>query len=395
MAYGQSSGVDTYQPFAQDLVLDALERCQIYAPETKHMTSARRSANLILTSKWSNRGINLWRMDAEPTIIPLPEGILSFNLTQDVVAMFDTYCRQYPMNQPNSLTLDFSTTIGSASVLIGIPNAGVAVGNYINIAVQVSVGGLILYGFYPVISTPSPNSVTISAASVAAGLVTSGGTVPAFTTTNGSATITVLLANHGLLAGQPFVVPVATTVGSLAIQGSYTVNTVVDMNRFTITANANANSGQTVLENSGQAYIATQTQNASPTDVLMTPISRNDYAAQSNKLNPGRPNLYWYEKQIIPIIKIWPVTDNTGPYELRTYLMRQIETVNPTGGETLNLPQRMLYPFTAELASDLSIKFAPKSYPLLKAEAQEAWNDASATDVENVTTSIMPQFSRP
>lgn len=394
MAYGQSSGVTTWAPFGSDLVLDALERCEIYAPETKHMTSARRSANLILTSKFSNRGLNLWKIDDEPTAFTLLEGVVKYDLTSDVVAMLDTYRRQYQMNAAASATMDFTTTLNSKTVTIGLANAGVVVGGYVQIAMQVSIGGVVLFGYYAVQSTPTVNIFTITAADAATSAVPNGGVAPVFTTTSGSATVAVYFPNHGYVAGTPFQVPVSTTVGGLQLSGLYTVTVATDANNFSFVAGGEATSADTATENGGEAYIATQDLQGEPTDILMTPISRNDYAAQSNKTNPGAPTTYWYNKQISPTIRVWPAPDATGPYELRTYLMRQIETLNPTGGETMNLPQRFLYVFVAELASDLSIKFAPKKYPLLKAEAKEAWDDASATDIENVTTTIMPNFSR-
>lgn len=393
MAYGQSSGVTTYNPFGSDLVLDALERCEIFAPETRHMTSARTSANLILASKFSNRGLNLWKIDDEPTAFTLFEGVVKYNFTPDVIAMCDTYRRQYQMNAAAAAPMNFTTLAGSKTVTIGLTNAGVVVGGYVQIAMQVSVGGIVLFGFYAVQSTPDVDTLTIDAADEATvGIF--GGVAPVFTTTAGSSVVAVYFPNHGYVAGAPFQVPVSTTVGGLQLSGTYTVTVATDLNNFSFVAGGQATSNGSATENAGEAYIATQDLQGDLTDILMTPISRNDYAAQSNKTNPGAPTNYWYNKQINPTVRVWPAPDATGPYELRTYLMRQIQSLNPSGGETTDLPQRFLYVFVAELAVDLSIKFAPAKYQLLKAEAKEAWDDASATDVENVSTYIVPQFSR-
>lgn len=392
MAYGQPSGVTTYDPLASDLVLDALERCDIYAPETRHMTSARRSANLILSSKYSNKGINLWKVDDEPTAFTMNEGVIAYDLTSDVVGMFDTYRRQYQMNAAASSTMDFTTTLNSKTVTVGLTNAGVVVGGYVQVAMQVAVGGIILFGFYAVQSTPTVDSFTISAADAAASSVSHGGVAPIFTTTSGSATISVHLPSHGYAAGEPFQVPVSTTVGGVQIQGVYTITTVTDADNFTFVGPSTATSADTATENGGEAYLATQNLQGQPTDILMTPISRNDYAAQSNKFAPGAPTTYWCSRQRTPVVRVWPAPDSNGPYEMRTYLMRQINVVNPTGGQTLDMPQRFLFPFTCDLATDLSIKFAPKKYAMLKSEAQEAWDDASASDVEHTSSFFVPNF---
>lgn len=392
MAYGEPSGTTNYVPLGSDLVLDAYERCSIYSLESKHMFSARRSANLLLTSKWSNVGINLWKIDESPTVIPLAEGIVTYQLTSDVIAMFDTYRRQYQMNTAVSQNCAFSTTINTPDVTVDLGDTSVAVGSYLGFPVQVSVGGIIVYGFYKVTATPTATSATFTAATDATATVVSGGVVPVFSTTADSTSVNVELPDHGYVSGEPFVVAVSTTVGGIQLFGSYTIASVVDADNFTIAATSPALSTGSAAENAGQCQVSTQNVSAPPIDILMTPISRNDYAAQSNKLNPGAPTTYWYQKLITPQFNLWPVTDGTGPYELRTYCMRQIQDFNPMNGQTLDMPQRLWYAFTLDLARDLAMKFAQKMYALLKAEAQEAWDDASATDVENTSTFMVPNF---
>ena len=392
MTYGQSSNTTAFSPFVSDIVLDALERCSIYAPETKHLTSARRSLNLLLTSKWSNSGLNLWRISE--LVTPLTQGITTYNLTSDIVSVMDTYRRQYQMNAAVSAAVNFSTLINTPTVTVNLANAGVAVGGYFAVTVPVSIGGIVLLGFYQVVSTPSANQFTITAAANATSSVTNGGAVPVFTSTVSSTAVNVLLNNHGLLAGQPFVVQVSTSLGGTTVFGSYSVATVVDANNFTITLASAANSNDTESENGGQGYFASQNTTTSPTDILMTPWSRNDYAAMADKFAPGPPTVYWVDRTITPSVTVWPVTDATGPYEMRSYIMRQIQDANPVGGQTLNLVQRAYYACTLDLARDLAMKFSPKLYPVLKQEALDAWTDMTSEDVEHVSSFLIPSFPR-
>ena len=390
MAYGQSSGTQTYNPFASDLLIDAYERCGIYALESKHLQSGRRSMNLLLTSAWSNRGINLFKMTE--IIQPLPQGVSQFFLSRAVASVYDCYRRQYQMNAALSYALAFTTSIGSPNVTIAIPGNSSPVGSYIGIAIPVAVGGLILYGFYQVIATPTANSVTVVAAQNATGNVTAGGAVPAFTTTLGSQTVSVALTAHGYVPGQSFPVGLSTQVGGVTLFGNYVIQAVTDADHFTILANANALSGATVSENAGQASISTQDVAAPYTDILLSSLSRDQYVAIANKTAPGPPTLLWVNKQIIPQFTIWPVTDATGPYEIHCWCLEQIQDVNPSRGQTLDLPPRMFYALVADLARDLSIKWAPARYTTLKAEATQAWAEAEGTDVENASTFIVPQL---
>jgi hypothetical protein len=159
-----------------------------------------------------------------------------------------------PIVQVSNIAVHFSTTSGSSAVTIAdsfAPNAG----DWMNLITQVSVGGLVLSGYYQVQTTGSGN-YTITAASKATATVTNGGAVPSFTTTNSSSTVTVLLANHGFTAGvSSFNVPISTGVGGVTLNGPYAVATVVDSSHFTIIAATSATSGATVSLNGGQAQI--------------------------------------------------------------------------------------------------------------------------------------------
>lgn len=323
MAYGQSSGTTNFDPDAASMVIDAFERCGLYQLDVKHLVSARRSSNLLLVSDWSNRSVNLWKIDTVPTIIDMVQGAATYLMPTDTVAMFDTYIQISPNGAPD----DVGTVI---PLLVG---------------------------------TPIPQASFLA-------------------TTLGSNIVRVTWPSNGLplLTVVSLLVPVV--VGGLTLGGDYTIGTIIDANNFTINVTFDATSSQTIQINSTLG-----------TNVLMTPISRNDYAAISYKASQGQPTSYWYQKEIQPQVNVWPTPDGGGPYQLCTYLMRQIQDVNPSGGQTLNLVQRMYYAFVADLARDLSIKWAPDRYALLAQEAASAWDRASATDVENSSTFVLPNLS--
>jgi hypothetical protein len=62
----------------------------------------------------------------------------------------------------------------------------------------------------------------------------------AFSTTNGSPTITVAYANHGLVPGNALAVVTPVAIGGLVLLGFYFVASVIDANTFTFTALQNA-----------------------------------------------------------------------------------------------------------------------------------------------------------
>lgn len=394
---GPASGTTAWSPPITDLVIDAFERCGLSATqlETKHLFSARRSSNFVCV-RFANRGVNLWRVDATPTLITLTQGVSVYPLPSDTVTMLDTYRRQYQLGAAVNLTPAFLTTLGYSAVTVTQADNGAVAGNFIQIAVPVAIGGLVLYGFYAVQSVTGTDTYTILASATATSSA-SGGVVPLFTTAIDSSSVTVTLANHGYLSGQLFSVQVSTLVGGITLSpGPYTITSVTAANTFVINAGYSAGTVDSQYENDGQTQIssqATQGGTAAYTDIIMTPLSRNDYAAIPNKATQAQPTTYWFNKQISPFLTVWPAPDQNGPYQIQTYLMRQIEDVNPVALQTMNLPYRFGYAFVAALAADLAIKWAADRAEGLKAVADEAWIEASDADREAVSLFLLPDFS--
>ena len=120
-----------------------------------------------------------------------------------------------PQTTTVNVTVDFSTTSGSDEVTV--TDTGRNADNYdvVDIQTQISVGGLILFGLYP-ITAVGANTYKIFARNqfgdpqLATATVTNGGAVPQFFATTGSDFVTVYLEDHGYQAGDTFPVLVAT-----------------------------------------------------------------------------------------------------------------------------------------------------------------------------------------
>lgn len=125
-----------------------------------------------------------------------------------------------PQTLTSSFAPNFSTTIGSNVVNVTDPNiTNVTVFDSVFFNTPISVGGLILSGLYPIQSITGVSSYTINASANATATVASGGAVPTFTTTNGSATVQVNFSNHGLAVGGDISFPIATTGNGVTISG--------------------------------------------------------------------------------------------------------------------------------------------------------------------------------
>jgi|SRR5690242_17610331 len=140
------------------------------------------------------------------------------------------------------------------------------------------------------------------------------------------------------------------------------------------------------------AYRSTTTAGVQ-TDIFMTPISRDDYAAYPQKSTPGPPNQYWFNRQITPTVTTYPVADNAGPYTLNYYACISVQDANLPNGETPGIPNRWFDAMCSGLAWRVSKVYAPDKTASLKTDYDEAWRTAATQDIENVPIRIVPKMS--
>jgi hypothetical protein len=159
-----------------------------------------------------------------------------------------------------------ATPTPSSIVTITAAGSGLDAYDAVDIRTQISVGGLILFGLYPVIPVSS-SQFQIQARDIfgnpayPTSNVTGGGAVPAFSFSSGSAAVTVTLANHGLQVGDTFPILVSASVGGIVLYGSYTVASLspsTPNDAFVINA-SNAASTTPTLSATGNGTTATLT----------------------------------------------------------------------------------------------------------------------------------------
>jgi hypothetical protein len=388
-----TSGTYTWGLDNSQIIVEAFSRLGVHPTSLtrEHFISAGRSLNLALQS-FSNKGVNLWQV--ELISIPLIQGVATYNLPSNLVNILDAYIETYSLQTTISQVPNFSTVSTSNTVTLGIINHGLVANNWINVVIPVSIGGIIIQGLYQVTTVLNANTFTITVTSAATATVNNAGALPVFTATNNSASISVSLANHGLLPGNTFTVQETTMVDGQILEGPYIISTVVDANTFTFVVTNASSSNDTEPENSGNSVILTQLNSQQPFDRILTSISRTDYASQPDKLLQGPPTTFWFDRlSPIPTLTTWYVADGNGPYVIFAYCMRRIMDASYTGGQLPDLPYRFLDAVCADMALRLARKYAPALVQMLAAEAQEAWNLASVEDRERVEMFICPNLS--
>jgi hypothetical protein len=163
-----------------------------------------------------------------------------------------------PQTKVSDFAPNFSTTVGSASVLVTDGNINtVTTYDSVFFNTPVEVGGIVLSGLYPIDTVTGVHSYRITAATKATALVNNGGAVPVFTTGINSSNVSVGFPGHGLGAApqNTIVFPIPTNANGITIQGLYTATSITDANNFIIPANAQATAAGAVPMNGGNAEI--------------------------------------------------------------------------------------------------------------------------------------------
>jgi hypothetical protein len=141
------------------------------------------------------------------------------------------------------------------------------------------------------------------------------------------------------------------------------------------------------------AYIRIDNGSAPPTDRLILPVSRTEYASYPNKEQQGFPTVYWQDRLISGNVTLWPVPDGYSAQTLRYYRARQLQDSEFAGGQTIEIPYLWFDAFADAMAYRLARIWAPAMAPALKAVADESYNIADAQNVETASQYISPMMS--
>lgn len=279
-----------------DFSVEIFERIGIDAPSPKHYNSLRRTMNLV-QARWSNRGINLWKVVLNT--ISLVPGQATYTLPLNLIDMLDTYIQ--------------------------------GVGD--------SVSG---------------ESYVTDGNTVSGGLLDGTGA----TVTDGTQGFPPNLPGN-LIGGGP---------------GFYLIDSAGNPQVDSVSGFGTTQWGF---------------------DIILTPLSRSDYAEIPNKLIQGRPTSFWFNRTNAPTVTLWPVPNGTVSNTLSYYATYQMADAQMTdiGAQSPDIPYRMLMAYVADVAADMAMKYAPDKAEGLMALAKECWEEAATEDTEKTPLRVQPLVS--
>ncbi len=137
------------------------------------------------------------------------------------------------------------------------------------------------------------------------------------------------------------------------------------------------------------AVLRTDVGTTNQADITVGRVSRDQYLTTPSKNTQARPSQYYVDRQITPIIKIWPVPDSVQLYTLvydRLYRIQDADSPD----NTLEVPFRFYPCLAAGLAYYLALKRAPDRVGLLKQAYEEEFDRAATEDRDRANLSLTP-----
>ena len=125
------------------------------------------------------------------------------------------------------------------------------------------------------------------------------------------------------------------------------------------------------------------------TDISLSRISRDAYLSISNKNSTGKPTQFYVDRQINPIVKLWPTPDSVETYTLIFDRLVRMDDAD-AATNTLDVPFRFYPCLAAGLAYYIALKRAPERVQILKAVYEEEFERAASEDRDRATLSLTP-----
>ena len=127
------------------------------------------------------------------------------------------------------------------------------------------------------------------------------------------------------------------------------------------------------------------------TDYGIQRLSRDDFINIPNKTQQSRSSQWFLNRQITPVLQLWPVPDNSTDQVIFNRLVRLDDADTPTN--TVQIPFRFYPALAAGLAYYLSIKKAPDRMQILKAVYEEEMQRAMDEDRDRASFNVVPSFA--
>jgi len=134
----------------------------------------------------------------------------------------------------------------------------------------------------------------------------------------------------------------------------------------------------------------------SQSDIGLTKVARDGYAATANKASLGTPSQFWIQRLIDRVtITLYPLPNSTAASNyINVYYVKRIQDAGTFTNAT-DTPYRFIPPMVSGLTYYLSMKFAPQRTQELKLLYEDEFARALSEDGSPASTYITPKTYYP
>lgn len=363
-----TSGTYNFQSVQVELLIrEAFERIGITGEfvEPQKLDSARRSINLLLL-EWMNKSVNLWTL--ETAYLTLTTGQGQYVLPAYVSDIIQVNNRTYTGGGDNIIIVNNKTyrrQLGG-SPYISSGNGGNAFdGNPSTACIQNEANGWIAYNY-------EPNKYEISLIGLQSN-----------TNTQYSIIVEITQDTIDEVWSELFIIPAQTFTADVIKW--FEVPVVTSARQYKIRETGGATLSIQEL------YFCTSVENTVDTPVAK--VSRYEYLSYPNKYLVGKPNIYYLDRQITPILNFWPIPDNT--YYISYSYKKMMQDVGFAGAaytNNLEIPSRFYPALVWGLSWMLAIKYKPEIAQTFQAEYERSFSLAADEDTEKTPMRIYASY---
>lgn len=364
-----TSGTYNFQLVQVELLIrEAYERIGILGEfvEPQKLDSAKRSIDLLLL-EWMNKSVNLWTL--ETADLTLVQGQGQYILPSYVSDIIQVNNRIYNGSPDNIIIVNNKTYTrqlnGNPYTSAGGDPEKAFDGDVSTACTQNAGNGNILYNYHP-------NKQEISLIGLQSN-----------TTTNYSITVEISQAalDEGWL--ELFIIPPQVYTTGVITWIDVPIPTNAKQYRIRETGGATLSFQE--------IYFCTSVDN--PIDITISNVSRYEYLSLSNKQLQGRPTTYYLDRQITPILNLWPVPSDIS-YISYSYkkMIQDVGSVGAVYTNNLEIPSRFYPALVWGLSWMLAIKYKPELAQMFQAEYERSFQLATNEDTERDAMTIYASY---
>jgi hypothetical protein len=131
-----------------------------------------------------------------------------------------------------------------------------------------------------------------------------------------------------------------------------------------------------------------RTVSGQQTDIDIDRIGRSEYLNIPNKETQGRPSQFFVDRQITPVVKLWPTPENPTD-QFISYRIQRIDDVTASN-EDPEVPSRFIPCMVSGLAYYIALKKNPERIGILKQQYEQDFKLASDEDRNRASLMLTP-----